>query len=221
MDEIVKERMMRRFKDLIDDKWGQIGDKYKVLREIYLTELDTCIHEDYLGDDVMSDIINKFYYVFEAVREEFEPFIEVYIVPSCDDDSVYFMMLDMKLLVKGHSKAWNFWWESEEELMEFMYESYRKIARYISEPSIPESYLFTTWEPQMAIVLEGGLITTVATKGQGFTYRVIDIDALKIGEENYMQDLKPDVTNTDIEQFSAEAPGKTLWGKYRKKEDEK
>jgi hypothetical protein len=221
MDEIPKERMLRRLKDLIDDKWGQIGDKYKVLREIYLTDSNSCIHDDYLGDDVMSDIINKFYYVFEAVREEFDPFVEVYIVPSCEDDSAYFMILDKTLLVKGHSKAWNFWWESEEELMEFMYEAYCQISKHLAESVITPEQEKDSWEPQMAIVLEGGIITTVATKGKGFAYRVIDIDALKVGDENYMEDLKPDATFMDIEQFSAQAAGNTLWGKYGRKESEK
>ncbi len=218
MEEILKERMLRRLKDLADDKWGQIGDKYKVLRDIYLTQLDTCIHEDYLNDDLMSDIINKFYYVFEAVREEFEPFVEIYIMPSWDTDTIYLMLLDMKLLVKGNSTPWGFWWESEESLMEFMYETYSKISKYLESANTPQSYLFTSWDPQMAIVLEGGIITTVATKGPGFTYRIIDIDALKSGEPGYMQDEKPDETNVDIEMFSAQAAGNTLWGKYRPKE---
>jgi hypothetical protein len=58
-------------------------------------------------------------------------------------------------------------------------------------------------KPEIVIVIEGGIVTTVATAGSGMTYRVIDIDAIKSGDNapgyrNYV----PDVENVDIEQYT-------------------
>ncbi|MCX9085517.1 MAG: hypothetical protein OIN87_12060 [Candidatus Methanoperedens sp.] len=63
-------------------------------------------------------------------------------------------------------------------------------------------------EPEIVIVIEGGVITAVATKGSGVTYRVIDIDAIKSGETEKggvlkeYTDYSPDVENADIEQYT-------------------
>lgn len=58
-------------------------------------------------------------------------------------------------------------------------------------------------EPEIVIVIEGGIVTTVAAAGSGMTYRVIDIDAIKSGDDapGYT-DYAPDVENADIEQFT-------------------
>ncbi len=219
MDEILKERMLRTLKASADEKWGQLGDRDKVLRDIYLSDPNGCLPDDYLSDDVMSDIISKFYWVLDAIREEFEEFIEVYVIPSYEDDTTYLMIYKSKVPVKGHSKAWNFWWETPEELMDFMYEIYCSISKCLTETVINPQQGKESWEPEMAIIIEGGIINTVATRGKGFTYRVIDIDSLKTGEPEYLQDCKPDVTNIDIEQFSAQAAGNTLWGRRERKKE--
>jgi hypothetical protein len=58
-------------------------------------------------------------------------------------------------------------------------------------------------EPEIVIVIEGGIVTTVATAGSGMTYRVTDIDAIKSGDNApEYTDYVPDVENADIEQFT-------------------
>ena len=59
-------------------------------------------------------------------------------------------------------------------------------------------------EPEIVIVIEGGIVTVVATTGSGMTYRVIDIDAIKSGDEDTPDytDYVPDVENVDIEQYT-------------------
>jgi hypothetical protein len=58
-------------------------------------------------------------------------------------------------------------------------------------------------EPTIVIVIEGGVVTTVATAGSGMTYRVIDIDAIKSDESApEYTDYVPDTENADIEQFT-------------------
>lgn len=57
-------------------------------------------------------------------------------------------------------------------------------------------------EPEVVIVVEGGVVTAVATKGPGFPYRIIDIDAIKSGEQSFGVDYNPDATGIDIEEYS-------------------
>jgi hypothetical protein len=57
-------------------------------------------------------------------------------------------------------------------------------------------------EPEVVIVIEGGVVTNVATKGPGFPYRIIDIDAIKSGEQSFGEDCEPDATGIDVEEYS-------------------
>jgi hypothetical protein len=58
-------------------------------------------------------------------------------------------------------------------------------------------------EPKIVIVIEGGIVTTLAAAGSGMTYRIIDIDAIKSGDDApEYTDYVPDVENADIEQFT-------------------
>ncbi len=58
-------------------------------------------------------------------------------------------------------------------------------------------------EPTIVIVIESGIVTTVATAGSGMTYRIIDIDAIKSGDNApEYTDYMPDTENADIEQFT-------------------
>ena len=128
MDEIIKERMLRTLKASAEDKWLGGECKTRALREIYLTDLkDSCFNENYLGDDVPIDIQDKFYWYLDAIRNEFEGFIEVYVMPSYEDTTAYFMIQDNKLVYRDSCKTWHFWWKTEEGLVESMYEIYKKI----------------------------------------------------------------------------------------------
>jgi hypothetical protein len=57
-------------------------------------------------------------------------------------------------------------------------------------------------EPEVVIVVEGGVVTAVATKGPGFPYRIIDIDAIKSGEQSFGVDCVPDATGINVEEYS-------------------
>ncbi len=59
-------------------------------------------------------------------------------------------------------------------------------------------------KPVIAIVIEGGCISAIATAGQGITVRVIDLDNKKIGEPDIVKDYTPDVENMDMEQYTKE-----------------
>lgn len=58
-------------------------------------------------------------------------------------------------------------------------------------------------EPEIVIVIEGGTVINVATAGSGITYRIIDIDLIKVGDnEPAYTDNVPDVEDADIDRFT-------------------
>jgi len=60
-------------------------------------------------------------------------------------------------------------------------------------------------EPEIVIVIEGGVVTAAATKGPGITYRVIDIDAIKVGDnEPQYTDYAFDAQNVNVEEYTKE-----------------
>ncbi len=124
--EIIKERMLRSLKKDIVKEWGCGGNGQEVLEKMYLQDMKGhCVPDDFIGvDDLLLEIQNKYYYFFGAIRDEFEPYIEIYISPSYTDDTSIVMILEDKLFYKDHIKPWNFWFESEEALTDEMYRIY-------------------------------------------------------------------------------------------------
>ena len=58
-------------------------------------------------------------------------------------------------------------------------------------------------EPEIVIVIEGGVVTAAATKGPGIMYRVIDIDAIKVGDnEPQYTDYVFDAENVNVEEYT-------------------
>ncbi len=57
-------------------------------------------------------------------------------------------------------------------------------------------------EPEIVIVVEGGAVTAVATKGPGFPYRIIDLDSIKCGDSESGEDCEPEATRIDVEEYT-------------------
>lgn len=58
-------------------------------------------------------------------------------------------------------------------------------------------------QPEIVIVIEGGVVAAAATKGSGVTYWVIDIDAIKVGDnEPPYTDYAFDAQNVNIEEYT-------------------
>lgn len=126
--EIIKEQMVRNLKAEIVNHWGGDDNPQETLVKMYLTDLkDNCMPDDYIGEDLLKEIENKYYYFYAAIRDEIKPFIEIWVSPCYEDDTTTLMILDDKLLLKDHEKPWNFWFESEEALMEAMYLIYLRL----------------------------------------------------------------------------------------------
>jgi hypothetical protein len=58
-------------------------------------------------------------------------------------------------------------------------------------------------EPEIVIVIEGGVVTAAATKGSGITYRVIDVDLIKVGDNKPpYTDYAFDAENVNVEEYT-------------------
>jgi len=125
--EIIKERMVRNLKAEAHNRWGD-DNPQETLEKLYLIDPNgACMPDHFIGEDLLKEIENKYYYFFGAIRDEIEPYIEIWISPSYEDDTTTLMVLEDKLLLKDHKKPWNFWFESEEALMEEMYLVYLRL----------------------------------------------------------------------------------------------
>lgn len=110
-----------------------------LFQTLYLSQRDGCIPDEHLGEDLMDDIINLYYPVLAAVREELcerlkIPYdIRIYVEPSYLGETLWLMTTDEKVLLRGGSKAWWFWWESEEAMAEELETWYQDAASRLVE----------------------------------------------------------------------------------------
>jgi hypothetical protein len=123
MDEIIKERLLRNLKDNADRYF--YPDPYTALREMYLEDPEGCVPDTYIGDDLNKTIYDKFYAVFDAIRREVDDNrINLHIDVSYEDSTTVLFVFKNRVLYKDCIKAWNFWWSSEEDLVEELYRIY-------------------------------------------------------------------------------------------------
>jgi hypothetical protein len=62
-------------------------------------------------------------------------------------------------------------------------------------------------EPEIVIVIEGGLVSAVATTKDKLTYRIVDLDVTKVQdpEDSGITDQEADATEIDIEEYTETA----------------
>ena len=63
-------------------------------------------------------------------------------------------------------------------------------------------------EPEIVIVIEGGVVIAVGTTKDSLEYRVIDLDARKVGEHG-IEDMEADATGIDVEEYTKEMSKET------------
>jgi len=104
------------------------------IEAVWFKDNEGCFPSDYLGDDLMNDIINKFYapfdYVVSIIEKEFKlntTVMRINIMP-CFEDSTYTVVHDgEKVYIADGTKAWYFWWKDEKEFDEWVDEQVNKI----------------------------------------------------------------------------------------------
>lgn len=58
-------------------------------------------------------------------------------------------------------------------------------------------------EPEIAIVVEGGMVVSVATTKESLMYRIIDMDVCR-QDSGGVGDMKAGATNIDLEEYTDE-----------------
>jgi hypothetical protein len=109
------------------DGYFYSGDDEDLLRSLYLTSRDTAIPEHLLSDDYLHDIhgdIRALYgQVFNGIRaeliENYGPStIWVVVDPGIEDCTLSVLCTDQSLLLMHSSRAWQFFWRTEDEAAE-------------------------------------------------------------------------------------------------------
>ncbi|MGH7771439.1 MAG: hypothetical protein ACREQA_04310 [Candidatus Binatia bacterium] len=110
------------------------GDR-SAFGRLYLEEPDGCVPEEFVGDDLMSAIKDKFYWPLDAVRNQLERefgrerSMWIHIDPTYEDTTYALLTLEDEHLLHTYcAKAWKFWWPNEAEMKKELLEWHR-IAR--------------------------------------------------------------------------------------------
>jgi len=117
--------ILGRLKKTVNEEWDSwlVEEGEDTFKTLYLTERRVCIPEHLLSGEIMEDIMSLFYYPLSAVREELKErtgtkeFIWIFVQPSYTDTSFAVMVTGEKILLPVSDKAWNFFWESQQEMV--------------------------------------------------------------------------------------------------------
>jgi len=114
----------RCLRKTLNEEWDSwlVDEEEDPFKTLYLTQGRVRIPEHLLSGEIMEDIVSLFYYPLSAVREELKErtgtkeFIWVFVQPSCTDSSFALLVTRDKALLTISDKAWNFYWQDEDEM---------------------------------------------------------------------------------------------------------
>jgi len=105
-------------------------DRSKDLEEvnaIWFKDNQSCFPAEYMGDDLMCDIIDKFWYPYEFIAELVEETnktlgqnIRIVVMPSYEDTTSIAIHDGKKVFIEEHVKAWNFFFETDKDFDEWV-----------------------------------------------------------------------------------------------------
>jgi hypothetical protein len=108
--------------------------KEKLMEEFFIGKLDGCVPDHYIGEDINSDIGNKFYALFDGIRKEVErknltkEMIKIFVSPSYMDRTDILMTVGDRVIYEDHIKAWHLSWDTKEEMRRELKEMYSEIV---------------------------------------------------------------------------------------------
>jgi hypothetical protein len=118
---------MMTVSSFIDWLTGRLDDrKYAedYAQAVYLKDPDGCMPDDYIGDDLLMSIREKFWYpvrwILEYAAEIAAPAVPLHefgivIDPSYEDRTDVLVFYRDRVLFHDSWKAWHFWWPSDQE----------------------------------------------------------------------------------------------------------
>lgn len=136
--------IVERIKATANDENGPFAsrdDSADLFKALYVGERDGCIPDELIGEDLLTDIHDLFYYALDGLRGELKErsgngeFLWILVDPSWDDATSYALITEEDVLLVGHTKAWHFYWESEDAMAKDMEEWYRIAAPRLGIPT--------------------------------------------------------------------------------------
>jgi len=104
------------------------------VKAVWFKDGDGCYPAEYIGDDLLGDIIDKFYYPYAYLRDLLAkkyPNVNIYIVvmPSYEDHSQIVVYAGDRVLLTDDEKAWHFFFETDKDFDEWALENLGIIER--------------------------------------------------------------------------------------------
>ena len=123
-NEIIKERMLRELV-LNTSKTFWTLYPHQAFRDLFITDnvnMNTCIHEEYIGDNIDDSVHAKINALYKSIVHMFENNVdfETYIQIDFDSDTIVTIIFENHIVHKTIMKSWRWTWNSIEELQDFM-----------------------------------------------------------------------------------------------------
>lgn len=107
------------------------------VKDVYLTDPDGCIPEEYAGDELLYSVRAKFWYpirwlvervVRKAKGKVAESRPQILIDAAYDGLTYVLVYLEDRILFQDSWKAWHFWWPDAAQFEAWTHEVYSAIA---------------------------------------------------------------------------------------------
>ena len=148
--------VVKRIRADVNDPMSPLVDRgvEDPFTQLYLRERDGCVPDELVDEDLISGIRSMYCAVLDGVcaelRERAAPQIPMNIVidASYDDKTTFVVHIFDKVLLSGGMKAWNFFWDSEDEMAKDMEDWYHRAATAVARrpepaPSVDGRYRVT------------------------------------------------------------------------------
>jgi len=117
--------ILRCLSKTLNEEWDSwlVDEEEDTFKTLYPTQRRVCIPEHLLSGEIMEDIMSLFYYPLSAVRKQLKErtgtkeFIWLFVQPSYTDTSFAVILTGEKVLLTISDKAWNFYWDTEKEMV--------------------------------------------------------------------------------------------------------
>ena len=132
--------IIERIRSEVNDDMGPFvaPEETDMFRTLYLNERDGCVPPELLDADLSDSIHMMYYAVLDGVREELRLRVRpsdslwVLVEASYEDATNFVLMTGEKVLLFGGSKAWHFYWESEDAMAEELEDWYSGAAQRLA-----------------------------------------------------------------------------------------
>jgi len=115
------------FREFVKRNYGRSEEE---IEAIWFRDNDGCYPAEYIGEDLLDDIMNKFYEPLDFIRSllpNHSKYIRITIMPSYESITFYVVTyMEEIVLEEDFWKAWHFWFDGDGEFNEWVEETLKK-----------------------------------------------------------------------------------------------